>query len=142
MTRQTTAVETRVSVRQVDATVTVATARQHEVVIDRPVDAGGTDEGAKARELFLMALGGCFINNLKAAINARDADIQDVHVDVIGTADGPPRRYVAIEMVVHARYTDDALMQKIVTIAERGCLLSNTLKGSVDMSVTIAPSGD
>ncbi|MEO1286995.1 MAG: OsmC family protein [Chloroflexota bacterium] len=131
---------TTVTVTQTSDTVSTATARQHQVLIDRPELVGGTDEGAKARELFLMSLGGCFLNNLKAAIVARDADIDNLRLDITGTADEPPRRFVAIEMVVYAKYSDANLMKKIVTIAERGCLLSNTLKHALDLTVTIAPS--
>lgn len=126
---------TTVKIIQTNETIVTATARQHTVLIDRPKSVGGTDKGAKARELFLMSLGGCFMNNLKVAIKARDAKISDLHLEIIGTADGPPRRFVAIEMMVSAQYKDEALMKKIVTIAERGCLISNTLKHAVDLSV-------
>lgn len=75
------------------------------------------------------------MNNLKVAIKARNAQISDLHLAITGTADGPPRRFVAIEMIVSAQYEDEALMKKIVTIADRGCLISNTLKHSVDLTV-------
>lgn len=126
---------TTVEVSQTNETVATATARQHTILIDRPESVGGTDEGTKARELFLMSLGGCFMNNLKVAIKARNAQISDLHLAITGTADGPPRRFVAIEMIVSAQYEDEALMKKIVTIADRGCLISNTLKHSVDLTV-------
>jgi hypothetical protein len=42
-------------------------------------------------------------------------------------------------MVVHVRatYHDEGAMQKLVAIAERGCLVTNTLKDAVKLSVRL-----
>lgn len=44
---------------------TTATARSHRVVIDRPAAKGGEDRGALGGECLLVALGGCFMSNLR-----------------------------------------------------------------------------
>jgi organic hydroperoxide reductase OsmC/OhrA len=41
-------------------------------------------------------------------------------------------------MNVSAVHNDRELMQKLVTIAEKGCIVANTLKKSVDLSITLA----
>jgi len=41
-------------------------------------------------------------------------------------------------MKVSAAHEDRELMEKLVTIAERGCIVANTLKKSVDLSITLA----
>jgi putative redox protein len=46
--------------------------------------------------------------------------------------------FSAIEMNVSAVHNDRELMQKLVTIAEKGCIVANTLKKSVDLSITLA----
>jgi putative redox protein len=47
-----------VTVKQLKDTPTSAgSARQHQVVIDRPKEKGGLDEGAMGGELLLLALG-------------------------------------------------------------------------------------
>ena len=36
---------------------------------------------------------------------------------------------------ISARYSDEELMRKLIVIAERGCLVTNTLKDAVSLSV-------
>ena len=93
-----------VTVKQVKDTPTSAgTARQHQVVIDRPKEKGGLDEGAMGGELLLLALGGCFMSNLIAAAKARDVQIDDLSVDVHGTLAAAPPRFESIALEVHGR---------------------------------------
>ena len=75
-----------VTAKQVKHTPTSAgMARQHQLMIDRPKEKGGLDEGAMVGELLLLALGGCFMTDLIAAAKARDVRIDDLSVDVHGT---------------------------------------------------------
>jgi len=88
-------------------------------------------------ELFLAAIGGCFMSNLLAAINARKAEVSGVQTEVIAThADAPPR-FTAVELLVSAECADRELFEKLVEIAERGCIMVNTLKGKIDLQVRI-----
>ena len=90
-----------VTVKQVKDTPTSAgTARQHQVVIDRPKEKGGLDKGAMGGELLLLALGGCFMSNLIAAAKARDVRIDDLSIDVHGTLAAAPPRFESIAIVV------------------------------------------
>lgn len=126
-----------VQVEQQTSTAIKGAARQHTVMIDRPVAKEGTDEGAMGGELLLMSLGGCFMSNLLAAIRAREATVSGVNISIVGTLESAPPRFSAVEMQISADYEDRALMEKLVTIAERGCIVANTLKKSVDLSLTI-----
>ncbi|MBE0582321.1 MAG: hypothetical protein IH612_01015 [Desulfofustis sp.] len=40
-------------------------------------------------------------------------------------------------MSISARYDDRAEMEKMVTIAERGCIVANTLKSAVQLAITL-----
>ncbi|NHK39433.1 MULTISPECIES: OsmC family protein [Thermus] len=110
---------------------------KHRVLVDRPVEKGGEDRGAMGGELLLVALGGCFLSNLLAAIRAREAPIQEVRVVVEGTLAEAPPRYRQIRMEVQARTEDRALLEKLVTMAERACIVANTLRGGVDLEVRV-----
>jgi putative redox protein len=88
-------------------------------------------------ELLLMSLGGCFMSNLLAAIAARSATVSDVHITLTATLDGSPERFDAIAMLVKARYSDPELMQKLVAIAERGCIVTNTLKSALVITIAL-----
>jgi len=126
-----------VQMNQVSPTTSEGTIRQHKVLIDRPEAKGGEDRGAMGGELLLASLGGCFMSTLLAAIKAREANVSDVHIDISGTLEESPERFSAIEMTVMATYEDEELVRKLVTIAERSCIVSNTLKEAVDLSVNV-----
>ncbi len=130
--------QVQIEVRQVSATTSEAVARQHKVLSDRPEAKGGQDQGPMGGELLLMGLGGCFMSNLLAAVRAREADVQDLHLTITGTLSETPTRFSAIALEVRGHYADRAAMEKLVTIAERGCIVANTLKNAVALSLTVA----
>jgi putative redox protein len=122
-----------VEVVQVGTSTSQASARSHTLLVDRPVEKGGDDRGPLGGELLLVSLGGCFVSTLLAAVRTREADVSDVRVSVTGRIGGVPER-------VSAKYSDRDLMRKLVTMAERGCLVTNTLKDAVVISVEVEPS--
>ena len=127
-----------VAVRQVSETASEGAARQHTTLCDRPTAKGGEDKGPMGGELFLMGLGGCFMSNLLAAVQARNAEISGLKVVLDATLSGTPPRFTAVKMTVSGHYTDRGGMQKLVTIAERGCIVANTVRDAVDLSIEIA----
>lgn len=130
--------EIAIHIRQTSATTSEASIRKHRVLIDRPEAKGGADEGPMGGELFLAAIGGCFMSNLLAAIRAREADISGAQVEVAGTLAEAPARFASVEMRVSAIYQDAALFEKLVEIADRGCIMMNTLRGKLEVNVRIA----
>jgi len=126
-----------VEVRQMDTTASEGSVRGHRVIMDRPKEKEGQNKGAMGGEVLLMALGGCFMSNLLAAIRSREAAISDVHTTITGTLESAPPRFSAIEMKVSASYADRPLMEKLVTIAERGCINANTLKNAVELKIVV-----
>ena len=129
--------EVRVSVKQIGSTASQGTAREHTVVMDRPQAKGGENRGAMGGEHLLMALGGCFMSNLLAAAQTRESDVSDVTLQISGTLAPTPPRYAAIRMSIESQ-ADKAELQKLVTIAERGCIVANTLKHAVELQIAIA----
>ena len=127
----------KVSCNQIGTITSKGTARGHEVTIDRPEAKGGTDEGAMGGELLLVSLAGCFMSNLLEAIRVRESGITDVHIDVTGMVNGSPGRFTEVHMDVSAQHADRDELEKLVTIAERSCLVANTLKEAVMLSVTV-----
>lgn len=127
-----------IQVRQTSMSTSEAIIRGHCVVIDRPVEKGGTDAGPMGGELFLASIGGCFMSNLLAAIKGRDARVSAVQTEVTGTLDGTPPRFTSISLEVTAECEDRDLLEKLVEIAARGCIMVNTLRGKLDVEVRIA----
>jgi putative redox protein len=129
--------EMKVELHQVSASTSKAIVRDHSVFIDRPLAKGGVDLGPMGGELFLVSVGGCFMSNLLAAIRARDARISDVRTEVAATLADSPSRFVRIELLVTGSGADMAMLDKLVEIADRGCIMMNTLRGTLDLTVRI-----
>ena len=124
---------------QVGPATTEATIRGHKTLIDRPEAKGGDDRGPMGGELLLASLGGCFASNLLAAIRAREGvAIDNVSIEVAGTLDGTPPRFTQIVLTVMADHADRGELDKLVTIAERGCIVANTLKAALKLEVRVA----
>jgi len=125
----------KVPLHQISVSACEAEFREHRVQIDRPVSKGGSDTGPMGGELFLAAVGGCFMSNLLAAIRARDAKISQVRTEVTATVEGTPPRFVSMELLVTAAGEDLSELEKLTRIAERGCIMVNTLAGNVPVAV-------
>jgi putative redox protein len=125
-----------IQIRRISGSASEAEIREHRVTIDRPAAKGGTDTGPMGGELFLASVGGCLMSNLLAAIRAREAEIADVRVEVTGTLADTPARFTGVELRVSAECGDQVLVDKLVEIADRGCIMMNTLRGMVDLKVS------
>ena len=129
--------EVNVSVKQISASTSACTARHHQTLSDRPEAKGGTDRGPMGGEMLLMGLGGCFMSNLLAAVRAREAQVSNLALHITGTLAEAPARFEAVRMTISGTYTDRAEMEKLVTIAERGCIVANTLKNAVHLTLNL-----
>ena len=129
--------QVQVQVKQISQSASEGTARDHTAIMDRPEAKGGENRGAMGGEHLLMALGGCFMSNLLAAIQSREAAVSNVNLAIGGTLESAPPHFSAVEMNVSADYSDRDQMEKLVTIAEKGCIVANTLKKSVDLSIFV-----
>ena len=47
-------------------------------------------------------------------------------------------RFTTVEIKVTAEYSDREQFEKLVEIADRGCIMMNTLRGKLDIKVRIA----
>jgi putative redox protein len=128
----------QIELRQAGPTTVEAAIRSHRVLIDRPETKGGHDRGPMGGELLLSALGGCFASNLFAAARARETALEDVAIAVTGALDDSPARFSAISMQVSAPGAERDALEKLVTIAERACIVANTLRSAVRLSIEIA----
>lgn len=131
-------VQIKANVKQVSVSASRGTAREHSVYCDRPEAKGGSNKGAMGGELFLMGLGGCFMSNLLAAVQAREVDVSDLNIELNATLEEAPPHFSAVELTITGNYPDKNTMQKLVTIADRGCIVANTIKSSVKLTFTIA----
>ena len=128
--------EIAVTLKQHETTASLATIRDHQFVIDRPEAKGGHNAGPMGGELLLASVGGCFMSNLRAAIAAReDVRVENISLTVTATLSDDMKRFSAVHLHVTAE-ADGSELQKLVTIAERACIAANTIRESVDLTVT------
>ncbi|MDF1555680.1 MAG: OsmC family protein [Deferrisomatales bacterium] len=130
--------EIRVCVtQQQDTTASVAEIRQHRVGVDRPAAKGGSDTGPMGGELLLASIGGCFMSNLIATAKARDVAARDLSVQVAGEVGGTPPHFQRIQLTVSSAGLERSELEKLATIAERGCVVANTLKGTTEIKLIV-----
>lgn len=126
-----------VTVEQISSSTSRGNARGHELIMDRPEAKGGTNAGMMGGEAMLNGLGGCFMSNLLAAAKARDIELSDARAEIEADMADAPSRFTAIRMSVSARCNPPGELQKLVTIAERGCIAANTLRAAVELTIRI-----
>jgi putative redox protein len=127
----------KIQLHQVACSTSEAVLRDHRVLIDRPTAKGGADSGPMGGELFLASVGGCFMSNLLAAIKARGAEVSDVRTEVIGTMADSPARFISIEVCITAQSTSPELLERLVEISDRSCIMMNTLRDKIEIQVRI-----
>jgi putative redox protein len=85
--------QTSVRIRTVqDACVAVGWAGQRTLTVDRPVQAGGMGLGFNGGELMLLAIGGCYCNDVFREAAKLGMVIKNVQVDVQADWGGDPVR--------------------------------------------------
>ena len=126
-----------VTVEQISSTASRGNARGLQVVMDRPETKGGTNEGMMGGEAILNGLGGCFMSNLLAAAKARGIELKNARANIEADIADAPARFTAIRMTVSAQCNPPEELTKLVTIAERGCIVANTLRAAVELRIMV-----
>jgi putative redox protein len=107
-------------------------ARGHEVRVDEPEAAGGTDTGMMPTELFCASLATCFCLAVAYAARKRDLEVPGLAVVVRAERPGRELRYDRIS-VDTAADLDDATLALLVERARPFCWVSNTLSEGVEV---------
>ena len=127
-----------VTVNQINASASRASVREHSLQMDRPEAKGGGNQGMMGGEALLAGFGGCFMSNLLAAAAARSILLSNVKAEVTGQlAEQGPSRFVAISLSVSGDCSVPDEFAKLCAIAEKGCIVANTLRAAVDLAVRV-----
>jgi putative redox protein len=129
---------TEVKVQLVEGTLGVARARSHAIVVDRNANLGGSDLGFTGGEVFFTGIGTCLLTTLIGAARARDITLTKVEFNITGETETGPSRWTSInvEAIVEGDASKEEI-QKLVTIAERSCIVSNTVQLGAPIHVTL-----
>jgi len=124
-----------IQVQQINASASQGRTRGHVITMDRPKAKGGGDQGPMGGEVMLQGLGGCFMSNLLAAAVARGVTIKNAGLEIVAHIMPAPTRFTTIDMYVSMDCENHEIVPKLVEIAERGCMVANTLKAALPLNV-------
>jgi uncharacterized OsmC-like protein len=109
--------------------------RGHEIVVDEPPSAGGTDTGPMPTEVFLASLASCFTLSVYHAARKRSIALPDLEVRASGVYEG--LRFAQLRVDVYSSHPREELEQ-LIEPAIRTCYVSQTLKHQPEVVYTLA----
>jgi putative redox protein len=111
----------------------VVSARDHELIADEPVEAGGQDRGMMPTELIFAALSSCFCLAVAHVAAKRDIELEDLRVSVDAERIGRELRYGRVRVQIEAVAGDHDLAA-LVERAKPFCWVSNMLAPDIEVS--------
>ncbi len=126
-----------VELRNVEGTeAAMGWAGGHTIVIDRPEGkAGGLGLGFNGAQLLAMAIGGCFCNDLRYVADEMGVGLGNIAVSVTVELEGDPLLTTAATMEVSCETLDGSDPQRIIEKAKTTCMVSNSLRQGIPVTV-------
>jgi putative redox protein len=105
-------------------------ARGHEISVDEPETAGGTNAGMMPTEVFCAAVASCYCLALAHVAAKRSLHLPGLSVTVRAERAGSELRYGRLVVQARADVPDERLAA-LIEPARRVCWVSNTLAGEL-----------
>ena len=127
----------QINLQQVGETATSAEAGNYEIVIDRPPEKGGSGEGPMGGQVLLMGVGGCFASTLFAAAKERKIKVTGLKIKLSSElSNSTPARFSKINIeVTGGEFSEPESVNKLINIAQKGCISINTVKQGLEVFV-------
>ena len=110
----------------------------HWVMMDGPAQLGGSDAGARPKELVLMALGGCTGSDVAAILQKKRIPLEDFELHLTANvAEEHPQVYTSIhiEYVVYGENINPADVERAIELSTtKYCSVSAMLRASVEIT--------
>jgi putative redox protein len=110
------------------------TARDHVMIVDEPVHAGGGDTGPQPTEVYLASVASCFALAVYHVARKRSIELPDLRVRAVGEYKGPSFAKVRVE--VSSSYPR-AELEPLLDRASAVCYVSNTMRAVDDIDVVL-----
>ncbi|MEQ9642687.1 MAG: OsmC family protein [Alphaproteobacteria bacterium] len=126
-----------VELRSVEGTeAAMGWAGGHTIVVDRPDGkAGGMGLGFNGAQLLALAIGGCFCNDLRYAAEELALKLGNIAVTVTVDMEGDPLVTTSATMKVSCETLDGSDPGEIIDRAKRTCMVTNSLRRGIEVSV-------
>jgi len=112
----------------------VVRAGDHEIIVDEPESAGGTDTGPQPTDLLLASIASCFALAMAYAAKKRDIELSDLRVREVGTYEG--LKFTRIELLIGSEEPPEVL-EGLIPAAERVCYVTNTLRQTPEIRIEL-----
>ena len=105
----------------------------HTLVVDEPVDRGGTDTGPRPTQLLAASLAGCTAITVEMYADRKGWDVGAIEVDVDVAYDGTVPSTYAVALKLPRELSDDQ-RQRLLTVAAK-CPVHKLLVGEATVTV-------
>jgi len=78
------------------------------------------------------------MSKLLAAIRTRRSAVRNVHIEVKGAVTGLPARFFGGGPCHTADAPDREELDRLIEIADRGCIMMNTLRDKLTLNIVVA----
>ena len=110
------------------------TARDHVLIVDEPLHAGGGDTGPQPTEVYLASVASCFTLAVYHVARKRSIELPDLRVRAVGEYKGPS--FVKVRVEVSSSHPR-AELEPLVERASSVCYVSNTMRAVDDIEVVL-----
>jgi putative redox protein len=107
---------------------------RHELIVDEPADAGGTDTGPRPTELLGSSLAGCIAITMAMYAERKGWDLGDTEVAVEMGFEGPVPTSFDVSVSLPPEL-DEEQRQRLLVVAGK-CPIHKVLAGEAQVSVT------
>ncbi len=105
----------------------------HTLVVDEPVESGGTDTGPRPTQLLAASLAACTAITVEMYADRKGWDVGKIEVDVDYEYDGPVPSSFMVGVRLPLTLSDEQ-RQRLLTVAER-CPVHKVLAGEAKVTV-------
>jgi putative redox protein len=129
---------TTVEIRTITGnSLAVGSSGPRTVTLDRPKEAGGFGLGFNGGELLLLAIGGCYSNDLFREAGKRNIPVKHVQVTVRADWAGDPVRAqnVSFDVSVEADCSQDEIIE-LIRHTDRVAEIPNSLRLGTDVTLS------
>jgi putative redox protein len=122
--------QTSIEIRTLpESSLAVGSSGPRTVTIDRAKDAGGMGLGFNGGELLLLAVGGCYSNDVYREAAKRGIKVRSVQVRVSADWGGDPVRAQNVEYSVEVEAdANESEIQELIRYTDRVAEISNSLR--------------
>ncbi len=130
--------QTAIEIRSLsDSSLAIGSAGSRTITIDRAKEAGGLGLGFNGSELLLLAIGGCYSNDVYREADRRGIKVHSVEVRVMAQWGGDPVRAqnVQFSTVVEADATEQEI-QELIRRTDQVAEIPNSLRLGTAVTLT------